>query len=138
MFPCLLAVLLLLHPKSGHPCFHVCWGVQIPCAGAGARAGCWLYASEGASVSLRLLPQPGAVKGICFLQVITVLWQQAADGQNRCGRCVGSAITVTGILHRREVGWLRFVKKMNGKCEVMRMLQRTARKRNTYVLWLAI
>lgn len=31
-----------------------------------------------------------------------------------------------------------FCEKLNGKCEVMRMLQRTARKRNTYVLWLAI
>lgn len=31
-----------------------------------------------------------------------------------------------------------FCEKMNGKCEVMRMLKRTARKRNTYVLWHAI
>lgn len=35
-------------------------------------------------------------------------------------------------------GVASFCEKMNGKCEVMRMLQRTARKRNTYVLWLAI
>lgn len=114
------------------------WGVQLPRAEAGAWAGCSFYASEEVSVYPKLLLQPGVVQDVCFLQAISILWQQRVDGQSRrCGRCVCSAITAAVILYQRVVGRFCFVKKTNGKCEVMSVLKRTARKRNTYVLWLA-
>lgn len=125
---------LLLCPRSGCPCLQhgaaARWGVRLPRAEAGAGAGSWVCASEGVSVSPKLLPQAGVLQDICFLQVMAILWQQMADGQSRCcGRCVCSAIAAAVILHQRVVEWFYFVKKMNGKRGVMSMLKKDSEEK---------